>query len=408
MAALVSKFLAGIRSGDFLDRARIRRFAVIYLIAIVVSFAALVATSDGFRDRMGRPLGTDFMAFHVAGSIALEDGAAAAYDPLKQYAEHQKRLEEAQPRFWPFLYPPAFLFVAMALASLPYLAAWLSWMAATGALYLATMRKIAPGGFAALLAIAFPAAYLNFLHGQNGFLLASLFGFGVWGLGKERSLLAGIAFGLVAIKPQYGVLIPIALAAGGHWRAFAAASATFAFLAVLPTLAFGADVWPAFFDTARAARREVIEAGAIGFEKIVSVFAQARFLGAPIAAAYGLQAAMLAALALFVWRLWRGNASNAMKGAGLIIASVLASPYAVDYDLVILAPALAFIVIEDLGRGFAPYEKSILLFAAVAPVIARPVGMATHLSVGLFAMLALLWIVRRRAMRIAVPPAAAA
>ena len=47
------------------------------------------------------------------------------------------------------------------------------------------------------------------------------------------SLLTGILFGLMAYKPQFGLMIPIALAAGGYWRSFAAAAAT----AVLLTLA---------------------------------------------------------------------------------------------------------------------------------------------------------------------------
>lgn len=385
-----------IRSGNYLDRARVRRIAVIYLIAIIVSFAILLATSDGFKDQLGRPLGTDFMAFHVAGSVASAEGGAAAYDSQKQYAAHQKILGEEAPPYWPYLYPPAFVFVTIALAALPYLAGWFAWMGATMSLYAAAMQRLAPGGFALLLTLSLPAAYANFLHGQNGFLIAALFAFGLHALFGGRPILAGIALGLIAIKPQYGVLIPIALAAGGYWRAFAAASFAVALQIVLPVLVFGPEVWTGFFETMRAARVEVVEAGAIGFEKIQSVFAQARFLGAPVGVAYALQAIAALSLALAILRLWRGKASNETKGAGLIIAAILATPYAVDYDLVILAPAMAFLIREGLKGGFLPYEKTILLFAAFAPVIARGVGGATHISLGLLALLALFSLVLRR------------
>lgn len=386
-----------LKSGDFLDRARVRRIAVIFLAGAIVSFAILLATSDGFKDRLGRPLGTDFMAFHVAGNVADAEGGAAAYDAPLQYAEHQRVLDEEAPPFWPYLYPPAFLFVAMALAALPYLAGWFVWMGATLALYAAAMQRLAPGGLAALLALALPAVYSNFLHGQNGFLIAALFAFGLHALFAGRAVVAGIALGLIAIKPQYGILIPVALAAGGHWRAFAVAGAAVAAQIVVPAAAFGPEVWTGFFDTMRSARAEIVEAGAIGFEKIQSVFAQARFLGAPVGLAYALQAAAAMALAAATFRLWRGAAAAEIKGAGLVVAAILATPYAVDYDLVILAPAMALLIRDGLKRGFLPYEKTVLLFAAFAPVIARGVGAATHLSLGLVSLLALFFMVLRRA-----------
>ena len=397
MTSALAILQAELRSGDFLDKPRIRRIAVIYFVVTLLSLAALLATSDGFRDQMGRPLGTDFMAFHVAGSIALEEGGAAAFDAERQYARHQRLLGEEHPDFWPYLYPPSFLYVAMGLAAMPYLAAWLIWMGATLGAYVAAMRTIMPGGFALFLAVAFPAVFSNFLHGQNGFLIAALFAGALASLFSKRMILAGVLFGLISIKPQYGLLIPLALAAAGQWRAFSGAAASVIALAALPTIGFGAEVWAGFFETMRLARAEVMETGAIGFEKIQSAFAQARMLGAPIPLAYAIQTLTSIAAGAMVFRLWRGRARDEVKGAGLIVASALATPYAVDYDLVILAPAMALLIRDGLARGFGPYEKAILLFAAFAPVIARPVGIGTHLSMGLLAMLALAAIVLRRA-----------
>ncbi|NWG92745.1 MAG: DUF2029 domain-containing protein, partial [Parvularculaceae bacterium] len=199
------------------------------------------------------------------------------------------------------------------------------------------------------------------------------------------------------VKPQYGLLIPIALAAAGEWRVFWAAAAGAFALALEPTLAFGADVWPGFFETMRAARVEVLETGAIGFEKIQSVFSQAKMLGAPTVVAYAAQGLFALSLAVMTARLWRGGASTPLKMAGLIIASLLASPYVVDYDLVILAPAMALLIGEAAARGFRPYERTLLLAAAVAPVIARPIGVIAPLSLGLVAMIALGAAVRARA-----------
>ena len=62
-------------------------------------------------------------------------------------------------------------------------------------------------------------------HGQTGFLTAALLTGGVLCL-ERREALAGILFGLLAYKPQFGLLIPLVLVAGGYWRAIAAAGAT--------------------------------------------------------------------------------------------------------------------------------------------------------------------------------------
>ena len=75
-----------------------------------------------------------------------------------------------------------------------------------------------------LLALAFPAVFVNIGHGHNGFLTAALIGAGLLMLDR-RPILAGILFGLMAYKPQFGVLIPLVLAATGRWRAFLAARA---------------------------------------------------------------------------------------------------------------------------------------------------------------------------------------
>jgi hypothetical protein len=69
-------------------------------------------------------------------------------------------------------------------------------------------------GVSPLAAASLPAVFINIAHGHNGFLTAALFGGGLLLL-ERREMLAGILFGLLCYKPQFGVLIPLALAAGG-------------------------------------------------------------------------------------------------------------------------------------------------------------------------------------------------
>ncbi len=112
------------------------------------------------------------------------------------------------------------------LALLPYLPALIVWQAATLALYLEDRCVAIAGDRRAWLpALAFPAVFINIGHGHNGFLTAALFGGGLLLLDR-RPMVSGILLGLLCYKPQFGILIPLALAAGGYWRAFIAAGAT--------------------------------------------------------------------------------------------------------------------------------------------------------------------------------------
>src|SRR5947199_372602 len=83
---------------------------------------------------------------------------------------------------------------------------------------------------------------------RNGFLTAALLG-GALHLLDRRPWLAGVLIGCLAYKPQFGVLIPIALLAGGRWTTIGAAVATVAALFAVSVLALGGGVWHAFADS---------------------------------------------------------------------------------------------------------------------------------------------------------------
>ena len=224
-----------LRSGEWLTRERIRMVAVAVLIASAAGFLYLVVTATGGVDLQGRPIGTDFSNVYAAGTYVLEGNSQAPFNSVQQYAREQPIFGEAT-QFYGWHYPPYFLFVAAALAWMPYGLALFVWQAVTLGLYLLAIRAIlkvfAPEGGATasadplwlVLALAFPAVLINVGHGHNGFLTAALLGGGLVSLDR-RPLVAGILFGLMAYKPQFGLMIPIALAAGGYWRSFIAAAA---------------------------------------------------------------------------------------------------------------------------------------------------------------------------------------
>ncbi|WP_168703775.1 glycosyltransferase 87 family protein, partial [Gordonia paraffinivorans] len=76
-------------------------------------------------------------------------------------------------------------------------------------------------------ALAFPGGLLAAMAGQSALLLAALMAAGVGTL-PRRPLLSGVFIGLMVLKPQLALLAPVAFAAAGAWRAFAAAALTVA------------------------------------------------------------------------------------------------------------------------------------------------------------------------------------
>lgn len=246
-----------------------------------------------------------------------------------------------------------------------------------------------------LLALAFPAVLINVGHGQNGFLTAALLG-GALVVLERRPLLAGILLGLLVYKPQFGLMIPIALAAGGRWRSFAAAAATVTVLTVATTVAFGPQIWQAFLDSTHFTRTVALEQGNTGWYKIQSLFSWARMWGAPVAVAYILQGLLIAALGTALARLWRGNAPYAVRAAALCLATILATPYTLDYDMMVLAPAIALLAANGLAGNFYPWEKTALAALWLVPLVARGVAQASLIPLGVPAMLAMFVLLLRR------------
>lgn len=385
-----------IRSGSWLTPERLRAYPAIVAILAALVLAGLVATSEGLVRADGQPVGTDFSNVYAAGRLVLDGQPAAPYDPALQHAAERAVFGGRDVAFYGWHYPPMALLAAAALALLPYGLALLAWMAATLALYLGVVRAIVPRPETLVAALGFPAVFVNLGHGQNGFITAALLGGALLVLDR-RPWLAGVLIGLLACKPQLGILIPLVLAATGRWRTFAAATATVGATAALTLLLFGAATWEAFAVSLDFTLTVVLETGATGFEKIQSLYAGLRAWGVPNGAAAAAQALLGIAVAVAVTRLWRSPATFDLKAAGLAVGSLLATPYVLDYDMVVLAVAIAFFVRHGLRHGFRPDEATVLALAWTAPLLARPLAGATGIPVGLLAMLALGWLVLRRA-----------
>ena len=388
----------GLRSGDWLTDARMRGYSLILLAICTLALVGWIAASDGLIDRNSKPIGTDFSNVYAAGTLIWQGRPAEAYEPARQHAAEKAVFGGREVPFYGWLYPPFFFVVAFLVASLPYAWGLAIWLAASLAAYLAAMRAILPRPETLLIAAAFPAVFINIGHGQNGFLTAALLGGALHWL-HRRPWLAGVLIGLLAYKPQFGVLIPVALLAGGRWNTIGAAAATVAALVAVSFVTLGGGVWHAFADSMTFTQTVVLEPGGIGWEKIQSAFSAMRMWGAGVRSAYAIQIALALMLAASLAWLWQSTALFDLKASALATASLLATPYVLDYDLVVLAVAIVFFVRHGMNRGFHDYEISLLAAAWFMPLLSRAIAGASGIPLGLLALLALYVFIVQRAVR---------
>lgn len=344
---------------------------VVALIAFCVQGSWIVPVSNGNV--------ADFVTFWAAGREMLAGHAAAVYDwPTL------KPIEEAIvgpfDGYLGWAYPPPYLFVAAALALLPYAVACVFWVFTTFLAYLAAIRTIVGDRVGYFLAAAFPAVLANFMVGQNAFLSAGLIG-GALAFMEERPLCAGALLGLLSYKPHLGLLFPIALLAGGRWRTIGAAASVVAVMAAASALVFGDETWRAFF----AGISPALSFDGAAWGKLQSAFGLTRALGGGEALAWTVHVVVAFMAAGAVGVLWRSGVAYEIKAAGLGTAVLLATPHLLAYDLVILAVPIAFLF--RLGRtcGFLKHELAGIglacLLILIYPLVEAPVGFAAALVI---------------------------
>jgi hypothetical protein len=400
MRNAMRSFWASLRSGSWLTAERLRVYPALLLGFQAAAILALVVTSDGRHDVFGRPLGTDFAQVWVAGGEVLGGHPQEPYD-VQAHVAAQRAFFGAASDVYGWHYPPYFLALAALLALMPYAGALALWQITTLPLYLAgirgALRRSGLCGRDILVAsVAFPAVFINLTHGQNGFLTAGLFAGALLCL-EKRPWLAGMLFALLVYKPQFGLVIPVALIAGGHWRALLAGTVSFIALTAANVGAFGVQTWTAFRQSLGFTRHVVLEAGNIGWEKIQSVFSAVRMLGGSVTEAYVLQAVLSASVIGAIAWLWHSRADTRLKYAALMSGALLTTPYCLDYDMVLIGPAMAFLVAHALENGFAPFERTLLAAIWFAPLLARLISKLSYIPLGPMAMITLLALILLRA-----------
>ena len=347
---------------------RLEDHAVRLLITI---FAALGATYVAMGAKTMATGGgvygfADFHPLWVSGVLAHDGRALINYDSTALH-QAQVTLGVDAHRWNPFPYPPTLLLLLAPLGALPQSAAFAVFMMLSGLAFVTAMTLGRLSDWRWWVgALAAPASGITLISGQSGFLTGALMVGGLR-LVERRPALAGVLIGLLAFKPQLGLILPVALIAAGRWRVIAAALATVVAGALASSLAFGVECWIAW------ARQFVEYANQyqVALDLMPTVYAGAVLAGTPQAAALALQMLSLIVAGVVVAKAARER-FDARATALIVVGAFLATPHAFNYDMPMTAAAVtAFLIARQaLHRPVSLIEAAAVILVWLAPLLA--------------------------------------
>jgi len=335
------------------SRSVAKAFAILGGFFLVVAFGTYLYgldTGTAFpRDGSTLVVGRDFLNFWMYGRAAVLPDPGHWYDPVA-YARALAAFVGPDYPGQNWSYPPTVMLLAAPFGQIGYLQALLIWTVLNLSVFLAvTMHRIADRRTLLALMVS-PAAVFCLISGQSSFLTVSML-IGIFAFLDRRPLLAGLLIGLLTIKPQLGVLIPVMLIASGRWRVFAAATVTTLALAAASVALFGSQAWIDFVTQGLPTQNLVLaDPEGIATPFYPTVFMNLRGIGFTYAAAMVVQACFAAAAIVAVaWAFrWRRDADPRLLFALFVSCSVAAVPYLLVYDT--LALCFAALVLLDGNR----------------------------------------------------------
>lgn len=352
---------------------RINLYTLIIL-ACMLSITAVFVTDHLISTAPTARPARDFIAFWATSKLTLAGQPEVAYDLNKLVKVIASTVGYERKFAW--LYPPTFQIFVTPFSLLPYKVAYGIFIGLSITCFYLSARKLVQTHGFALAIISFPAVYICILYGQNSLITASLAMLGIYHLDK-RPLLSGFFIGLLAIKPQMAIIFPIALLAGKHWRTLLSAATTQAICIITSLYFFGTKTWLAFIASADQPRHW-LESGSLSWEKMISVFALCKILGANTSIAYIVHSLVALGFIAAMIHVWRNSSDLCLRGASLILATLTTTPYAHEYEMVWLAGPLLLLSRYGLNHGWHLWQREILLLAWLTPlfnwVITAPAG----------------------------------
>ncbi len=350
---------------------------------------------------LGAPSGRDFVRLYLLGRVVAERNGDALYDVGKFNALKRVLFPALTPDPYPQPYPPQAGIYFAPFARLPYPQALTTWIAgsvlmfAASSWWAARLTGLPRVECAALLGLAlvFPPLEELKSFGQATAIPLVSFLLGWRFLLADRPVLAGAAFGLLAVKPQLALPLTVVAIGQRRWRMIAGAALSIAAQAAITAWLLGPSVFAHYLSYVRQfpALFESLQRDPTQTHSLRSLF--------ELVLPSGLAAAAYIAVAILVLRR-TVRAFGVARDVGLamcalIIASVLVSPHLYIYDAAVLLPALIYLLASAWQSAEPAATRAILGIVLLFPAYFIPVARYTHPGLGHPAVVGVLDRVRR-------------
>jgi hypothetical protein len=323
------------------NRRLLRDFVLLgagFFVVAAILYAGLVSFAPFPRDGSGLVVGRDFLNLWMYGR------ATASAHPWAWYnlSAYQHALATLVGPGYPgqnWSYPPNIMLLAAPFGRMAYLPALALWTGAGLFVFLVAARWQAWSSRVLLATLASPAAFFCLISGQSAFFIAAILS-AIFCLLGRKPVLAGLLIATLTFKPQIGLLFPLALAASGRWRAFAAAVLGTIAIAAATTMLFGAESWIAFVREGIPTQNLVlVDRAGIAGPFYSSIFMNLHSAGLSYGFAMTVQVifAFLAAAILFWVFRWHRDANPYFLLALFTACTATALPYLLIYDTLPMA-----------------------------------------------------------------------
>ena len=251
-----------------------------------------------------------------------------------------------------WIYPPTVFLVGVPLSYLPLVPAFLLWDIGTLIVAILLLRWARLPWTILIIGLLGPATWRSLILGQYGTITGALVIAGL--LAAPRNpIRAGIMLGFATLKPQQGIIVPIAWFAARFWRAIATAGLTFGLLAIAIILLLGKHAWVLFFTHSSAMARGILDAPPPqdNINTGVSVFWMCRTIGSNVTFAYEAQILVALIAVVLTYLAWKKpNVDNLARIAFTACSSLMITPYGYTSDMVAFSIAIAIIASNNHWR----------------------------------------------------------
>ncbi|HTW31813.1 MAG TPA: glycosyltransferase family 87 protein [Candidatus Sulfotelmatobacter sp.] len=366
--------------------------------------AADFATPTLF-DRAGNIKFQDFLPVYISARLITQHRAADLYDPHIEAGELHSIIHRPTGVQVPNLYGPQVGLLFFPLAKLSFSAAALLWAAISVLIYFACIYAIRTrclhirsNRTIFLSAIAFPPLFHFFLRGQISPLLLLAFTLAFLALSAERPFLAGLALGLLFLKPQFLIAIPLILYLSRSWKLLAglilSATAQLAIVAAFLGPAALRRYLNLLLNTPHWIDSAELSLAPIQMHSLRSFWTLLIPSSAVAATLYVFTAIFVIALATAIWK---SSAPLVLRFSALTLAAVLVDPHLFIYDLIVLAPVFLLLfdwTLEYPREPFTPILQVLLYLSFILPLFG-PLARWSHLQLSVPVFVALLWALYR-------------